>query len=1017
VYLSLAARLCLGVGIAAALAYLTTPLAIAVARRFAFYDRPFGYKGHGKPTPYLGGAAVMVAFALAAALAAGHPSDTAAVLGGVGILLVLGTVDDRVTVSPQLRLLVEFLLGALLSADGLGWRLGSGGLLDAAVTGIWVVAVVNAFNLFDNMDGAASTMAFVVAGGACVLALVTGDVWVAAGSAALCGACLGFLPHNLSSPARIFLGDGGSMPLGFAIAALVANVAQSAASSSLALLVGFLLVGIPALDTSLVIVSRTRRGVSVLTGGRDHLTHRTRQRMGSARRVALVLGSAQALVSGLVILASQEGSSLLVYVVLAFVVFAAAAIVALEDAIPVETDPAHTPAQARAAKIRALETRAAWTHWVPDVCLAIIGLGAGLSPLFSAYYDVGIWVPVGLVLVLAAAMGTIARPPRVTRPVILSVAGLAGLGLWSLLSMSWANAVEQASVSANLWLTYAALMLLLFVLISRRRHAYVLLVAVGVGIGIVAITVLVRLLGSDPGALFIAGRLNSPLGYINGEGCVFAMGVWPCIALAERRQPILAGLGSAGAVAMTCLALFSQSRGAAIASVVGLLVALAVVPGFRRRVLALAFVAAGVAVAADRVVHVYSTGQAGSLAPTVAHHAVVATLLGAAIAGVAWGLLVALTGPTGRASARQSTLLRRAATAAAVCVLAAPVLAAGIRASSLEYTLKTQWHAFVHLSDSGSSSSSAQTRLFSGAGNRYDYWRVAWKLFEDHPLAGVGAGNYPQYYYLDRRTQEAIENPHSLELQILSELGIVGAALLALFVFGVGLGIRRIRAVGRQSPAARTAMVAAIGATVVWFVNTSGDWMHLLPGVTAIALCAVAVLCRGGDPEDPGIDSAIQGGSVSPVRRPVSRVPALVGAACAIFVLAVAGASLLRAGLARHYLDDARSALASDPAAAITDGQRVLKLDAANLDAYYVKAAGQARFDRAAAAKSTLLQAAREDPGSFVTFTLLGDLEVRAGDLRAARSYYRRARRLDPREPALAALVADPGSGLATGRR
>ncbi len=122
--------------------------------------------------------------------------------------------DDRHNLSPYLRVLVEVTIGVLLSTAGLGWKLGSGPLLDAVVTGIWVVGVVNAFNLFDNMDGAASTMALVVAAGACVLGLVTGEVWVAAGSAALCGACLGFLPHNLSSPARIFLGDGGSMPIG-----------------------------------------------------------------------------------------------------------------------------------------------------------------------------------------------------------------------------------------------------------------------------------------------------------------------------------------------------------------------------------------------------------------------------------------------------------------------------------------------------------------------------------------------------------------------------------------------------------------------------------------------------------------------------------------------------------------------------------------------------------------------------------------------------------------------------------
>jgi UDP-GlcNAc:undecaprenyl-phosphate/decaprenyl-phosphate GlcNAc-1-phosphate transferase len=1002
VYLSLSGRVGVAIGLAAALAYVATPLAIQTARRFAFYDLPFGYKGHAKPTPYLGGAAVMVAFALAALVGAGDQARTLPLLGGVGILLVLGTIDDRVVVSAGLRIAVEFGLGALLAADGLGWRLGSGGVLDAAITGIWVVAVVNAFNLFDNMDGAASTMALVVSGGVCALAILTGDVWVAVGSAALCGACLGFLPHNLSAPARIFLGDGGSMPLGFAIAALVANAARSAEPSSLALLVGFLLVGIPALDTCLVIVSRTRRGVWVLTGGRDHLTHRTRQRMGTPRRVALVLGGAQALLSALVILASREGSSTLVYIVLAFVVFAAAAIVALEDAIPLELAGSDVAIGATGRSA----TQEPWARHFPAICLALVGLGAGLSPLFSAYYDPGIWVPIGLVLVVAAATATIARPPRFTLPMTLALVGLAGLGLWSLLSMGWAGAVEQASVSANLWLTYAALLLFLTVMISRRRHAHALLTAAGIGITVVAITVLVRMLGSNPSALFIAGRLNSPLGYINGEGCVFAMGCWLSLALAERRRPLLAGLGAAATVAMACLALLSQSRGAAIATFVAVLVALVMIPGFRRRVLALAFVAAGVAAAAGPVLHVYAAGAAGSVSASVAHHAVTAICLAAAGAGVAWGLLIALANAADARGGASSALLRRCATIVAILVIAAPVGTAIVRSSSLEQSLRDQWHAFVHLSDSSAASSAtAQTRLFSGAGNRYDYWRVAWHVFLAHPLAGVGAGNYPEYYFLQRRTQEAIQNPHSIELQTLSELGVVGALLLVLVIAGVVLGARRMRAAARRSAGARTAMVAAMGVVVVWFVDSSGDWMHLLPGVTAIALCAVAALCGAGDLDAAGI-----------ARQSGRRLRMLLGAAGATFVLAVGGASLLRAGLSRHYLDGARAALPADPAAAIDDAQQVLRVDGANLDAYYVKAAGQARFDRAAAARSTLLEAVGEDPANFVTWTLLGDLEVRAGDLRAARSYYRHARSLDPREPALAALVADPAGAARTSK-
>src|SRR5919199_1827079 len=98
-----------------------------------------------------------------------------------------------------------------------------GGAADLALTIVWVVAVVNAFNLFDNMDGAASTMALVVSAGVVGMGVVHDDTWLAVAAATLCGACLGFLPHNLASPARIFLGDGGSMPVGFAVAALVMN--------------------------------------------------------------------------------------------------------------------------------------------------------------------------------------------------------------------------------------------------------------------------------------------------------------------------------------------------------------------------------------------------------------------------------------------------------------------------------------------------------------------------------------------------------------------------------------------------------------------------------------------------------------------------------------------------------------------------------------------------------------------------------------------------------------------------
>ncbi len=153
------------VTLAGAVSYTTTPIAVLVARRLAFYDVPVGYKGHRSPTPYLGGAAVMTAFAIALVIAAPQaPGRTLSLLAGVAVMFAVGTIDDRRTLPPQLRVAIEFALGALLAALGHGWHLGAGAAIDAAVNGVWVVAVVNAFNLFDNMDGAASTMGLVAAG-------------------------------------------------------------------------------------------------------------------------------------------------------------------------------------------------------------------------------------------------------------------------------------------------------------------------------------------------------------------------------------------------------------------------------------------------------------------------------------------------------------------------------------------------------------------------------------------------------------------------------------------------------------------------------------------------------------------------------------------------------------------------------------------------------------------------------------------------------------------------------------
>ena len=273
---------------------ITVPLAIRLAHATSFLDRPAGYKGHEHPTPYLGGAAVIAAFLVPAlALGGGGGEYAPIILCALG-LLMLGTLDDRIGVSPVVRVLIEAAAAVVLWHAGLGWSVFDSGAVDLLLTVLWVVGLVNAFNLMDNMDGATGSVAAVSGTGVAILALAQGQPVLAALVIALVGACAGFVPRNLASPSRIFLGDGGSMPIGFVLAAAVMVAGSQEGLGVAAVLAGVPLVGLPILDTALVVFSRRRRGVQILSGSRDHLTHRLRLRVPSVQAVALALALGQA---------------------------------------------------------------------------------------------------------------------------------------------------------------------------------------------------------------------------------------------------------------------------------------------------------------------------------------------------------------------------------------------------------------------------------------------------------------------------------------------------------------------------------------------------------------------------------------------------------------------------------------------------------------------------------------------------------------------------------------------------
>jgi UDP-GlcNAc:undecaprenyl-phosphate GlcNAc-1-phosphate transferase len=272
------------------LAFVLTPLALRLARRRDILDHPGDHKGHNSPVPYLGGLAIVIALSVAVLVVglAWPPEsgfgELAAVLGMAVVLSVVGLLDDLRGLSPIVRVLVETAAGFGVWAVGAGVQFTGSEPLDAAITVVWVVGITNAFNLLDNMDGLSAGVATIAAGSFFVIAQVDGQFLVAALAAALAGCSLGFLRHNFH-PARIYMGDAGSLYLGFVLAYLGLKL-RFDAPESITFLVPVIVLGVPILDTTLVTLARLHHGRSPFQGGRDHISHRL-VRLGLPVRAAV----------------------------------------------------------------------------------------------------------------------------------------------------------------------------------------------------------------------------------------------------------------------------------------------------------------------------------------------------------------------------------------------------------------------------------------------------------------------------------------------------------------------------------------------------------------------------------------------------------------------------------------------------------------------------------------------------------------------------------------------------------
>jgi UDP-GlcNAc:undecaprenyl-phosphate GlcNAc-1-phosphate transferase len=262
-----------------------TPLARQVALRYGVTDRPGHGKLHKKVTPYLGGVAILLTALAASMFVPGWSAQGIGIVVGAVAVGLVGLIDDMRMLGPFPRLATEAAAASVAFATGVRVHLVNGPV-DWALTVVWLVVLTNAFNLLDNMDGLAGVIATVTAIALTVTAALGGQILVSALSAIVAGACVGFLLYNWH-PARIFMGDAGSLFLGFILAALALELRSPAGHK--AGLAAVVLLASPALfDTTLVVCSRVRSGRSIMVGGTDHTSHRL-SRLGLGTRMVVVL--------------------------------------------------------------------------------------------------------------------------------------------------------------------------------------------------------------------------------------------------------------------------------------------------------------------------------------------------------------------------------------------------------------------------------------------------------------------------------------------------------------------------------------------------------------------------------------------------------------------------------------------------------------------------------------------------------------------------------------------------------
>lgn len=298
-----------------------TPVARRVALAIGIVAQPSARKTHANPTPLLGGAAMYAAFIATFLIAIyffGAPfflNQALGILLGATWVAFLGVWDDWRPLPPYTKLAGQFFAALILIVTDVQVGFLHQPVLNVLLTALWVVGITNALNLLDNMDGLSGGIAAIAAGFFALLAATNGQFLVGSLAAALLGASIGFLIYNFN-PASIFMGDAGSLFIGFLLAAVGIKLRFPAQSDTITWMIPLFVLGVPVFDTTLVVLSRSLRGKNPLTTpGKDHLSHRL-VGLGLSVRQAVITIYLLGIVLGAIALGIQYANAQIAYTLL-----------------------------------------------------------------------------------------------------------------------------------------------------------------------------------------------------------------------------------------------------------------------------------------------------------------------------------------------------------------------------------------------------------------------------------------------------------------------------------------------------------------------------------------------------------------------------------------------------------------------------------------------------------------------------------------------------------------------------